>query len=150
MPWIEPVFDRTIADVNYARENRNDPQHLKGAINYSDWNRITGNVHYLADLLTEHGYNIVAACKTIWAPGEVPPAAEIQKIHNDLDSIETGYNKLMHSPPNPDAPWNQYQKINDVEQILFDTLYMFDLMARSFKPCGTFCSGQVFFLPRKV
>ena len=120
MPFINPIFDRTLNDVNFARNNRNNPLPLKGAINYVDWNRITGNIHYLSDTLLEYGYNVPVTCKTSWALGEVPPLSEFVKIFNDLNKIKQNYYIMQTTPITPSFSWNHYQKINDIERIIFD------------------------------
>lgn len=58
--WIEPVFNRTQDDVDYAKANYSLdlPEQFKAAQNYSDWNRLIGNMHHLAELLKDHGHTI--------------------------------------------------------------------------------------------
>lgn len=43
MAWIEPIFDRTIDDIYGLTE--------KAFLNYTDVNRIQGNIEYLRDML---------------------------------------------------------------------------------------------------
>ena len=59
--WINPVYDRTQEDVEYAKqkiaewiaadtmENSLVVHDLKGCLNVSDLNRIEGNIKYLAE-----------------------------------------------------------------------------------------------------
>ena len=88
MPWIDPIWDRTLSDVVYAANNRGSPEPLKGARNASDLQRVTGNIHYLCDVLVRHGYRIAPTCKTNWAVNEVPPESEFAKIKSDLENLK--------------------------------------------------------------
>jgi len=57
--FISPIFDRTQADIDFARENRNDAVLHKGAWNYTDRNRLVNNMHHIADILNIRGHSIV-------------------------------------------------------------------------------------------
>lgn len=56
--WRTPIFDRTLDDANYARQHPEAVEDLKGALNYSDLNRIEENFKYVAQRLLERGVYI--------------------------------------------------------------------------------------------
>ena len=49
--WLTPIVDRTEADTVEAFNNQMIEAHLKGALNYSDLNRIENNYKYLIENL---------------------------------------------------------------------------------------------------
>jgi len=121
MPWVEPIFDRTIMDVATAQNNRESTLPQKGARNYTDLVRITGNIYYIRDLMNQHGISPAAlTSKLNWVLGEVPTYNDILQIKNDLNKLKTAFSALQISaPPTPDLPYLSYYKLNDVEEILF-------------------------------
>ena len=56
--WLTPITDRTEADTVEAFNNQMIEEHLKGALNYSDLNRIENNYKYLIENLQKNGYYI--------------------------------------------------------------------------------------------
>ena len=44
--FINPINDRTLTDVLYVKDNQNSSNHLKGALNYSDLNRIENKKYF--------------------------------------------------------------------------------------------------------
>lgn len=152
--WIQPIFDRTQIDVDYAKKNRNNSEHLKGAQNYSDWERLTGNMYYLADNLNKQGYFVQIICRNIWnkpAPSnpkieDIPTYNEIKQIKDDIDKLRLAYYTMNSTPLTPDLPLNHFEKINDMEKILFDINKIFENMLISFNYCGEFYSGEMGFI----
>ena len=141
--WIDPIYDRTLEDVQYANANRDSPQPLKGARNYTDLNRIAGNIHYLSDILSNYGYVSSATCKTAWTLGEVPSYSEFMKIQSDLISLRYHVVGMVTTPVTPGLPYTHYQKINDIEKILFDTEQMIENMAAAWFYSDELYSGEV-------
>lgn len=141
MPLIPPVFDRTEFDVSYAITHRNDPEHLKGAQNYTDWNRLTQNIHYLADLLSSFGYSAIITCKNDWQKRDMPTMSEVANIRNNLEKLRKAFFMFRGSVNTPNLPLNTYQKINDAERILFEIDGAIAIMAKSFRPLNTFWVG---------
>lgn len=117
MAWITPVTDRTKADVDYAQMNRASPPTLKGALNFTDWARITGNIHFVSDLLSSLGYIVPVYCNTSWARGRFPSRAQVIDIYNDIERLQAGFLRYAHCPI---LSWNTYEKINLVERILLE------------------------------
>lgn len=56
--WVTPIVDRTEADTFEAFNNQMIEERLKGALNFSDLNRIENNFKYLVDNLAKQGYYI--------------------------------------------------------------------------------------------
>lgn len=111
--WKTAIFDRTQADVDYARQNRNSTAPLKGAMNAEDWNRIGGNIHFLAQTFL----GTTPASKTNWqAPADIPREQDIAQLQTDLETLRRRYTVLVaETPP---LPWTHFETINQVEQSL--------------------------------
>jgi len=142
MAWTKPITDRTQSDVEYARAHRDSPSILKGARNYTDLQRWTGNIHHLKDMFNSLGFNIAVTCKTSWTLGEVPPRAEINKIRDDLTTLRSVYAVLPTTPPTPALPYINYQKMNDIEKILLDIEQIIQGFSAAVIHSGTTQSGN--------
>jgi len=119
MAWVNPIYDRTIQDVEYVRENRANSAYFKGAMNYVDWQRITGNIHHIHGMLVSQGYIVPAmTCKTSWTLGEVYFEQEITKIRTDLNTLKSVESWVV-TPNVPNLPYNYFITINIVEEILW-------------------------------
>lgn len=85
MTYIEPIFDRTLADVEEAREN---PTSItKGAYNYVDLNRIENNTRYVADDMYARGITpepITLNSKYNWNELDVPTLEDMSRIINNI------------------------------------------------------------------
>ena len=125
--WIDPIYDRTQADVDRVKELNNigyfnmttEQQQewltdLKGALNRSDLVRIENDIQILSDVLeldldTYDGH----------IP-EIPNTAYYKTMRENVQEIrDSGY---IHTdtPTTPHSPLNGYTKINDIEKILRD------------------------------
>lgn len=129
---IKPILDRTQADVDYARLNRNNTQPLKGTQNYLDWARLTGNIYFLAEKLTEYGYSVSVNSKQIWKVTDIPTENEINQIRIDVEKLRNAFITLQSTPNIPLLPLNNYLKINDMEQIIFDINMLMENMVNDF------------------
>ena len=125
------IFDRNIMDVTRAKELRKKavetgyasftPEEktewdrgLKGALNYTDLNRIEGNCKILAQLL---GMEITT--KTDWTLQDVPAKQDFDRIRQNIETLKGGKYTPSSVPDTPSMPLNTYQKINDLEKILY-------------------------------
>ena len=55
--YITPITNRTYADVTYARQHQDDLENKNiGAWNYTDVNRISNNLKYVAEYMYEQGF----------------------------------------------------------------------------------------------
>lgn len=94
---------------------------MKGALNQYDLMRIEYNMTYLSDKLNlslDTCYNKSTEQFTI---PSILYSSYFQKLRNNLLAI---YNTGQHYPTTPqvpELPFNKYQQINDIEEILYDT-----------------------------
>lgn len=126
MAWIEPIFDRTRADVDKIKnlyesirsglvspeELAEYQRDLKGAINRSDLQRVVNNLNYLADLL-----DVSITSQTI---PEIPRASWYSTLRSNLSTVLNAYAKHADTPNIPSRPFNTYQKWNTIEKIIWD------------------------------
>lgn len=129
---MEFIFDRNILDVARAKELRKKAVEtgyssfteeekaewdngLKGALNYTDLNRIEGNCKVLSELI---GMEITT--KTGWTLQDIPTVQEFNRIRDNIEILKTCAYTPYNVLDTPEAPLNTYQKINDIEKILYD------------------------------
>lgn len=132
MSWISPVTNRTQEDVDlviqYEKigyDNLTTEQKIVwnagmiGALNASDLNRIEGNIQYLANLLEIRGLIV----KTNWKMNDICRNSDFRRILDNLESIKDEFDLQfeyeVELPDVPDLPLNSYQKINDIENIIY-------------------------------
>lgn len=128
MSWIEPITDRTQADVDRAKyliskgyvnlttaEKAEWDAGLKGCFNRSDAERIVNNINLLAEVLE--------ITVPTWTNIPYTPLTQDIDYHirYPVQLIRDAYSVYDTTPsvPNYSTPWD-YQKINDLEQILKD------------------------------
>lgn len=155
--WINPVFDRTQEDVDFAIKTIEEwintdiagklfvLYDLKGCLNVSDINRIENNIAYLAEILISHGYYPNVVTKT-WTNTGLPTENDIERIIKNLHEI---LNSFYVSQKAPAVPKNllSYEEVNAIEENLFITKELIDIMLNSFKVSGAFYSGTTSYLP---
>ena len=142
----EFVYDRTQADVDYVSElihigwnNWTDEQKaewmegLKGCLNTSDLERIENAISEIADLL---GLEIVTRDGNL---PEFPDSEYFQQLLNNVSAIRQEGSGYLHpdTPEVPSQPVNTYQKVNDIEKILFDVYDIFTANVNSRYYCGS-------------
>lgn len=130
MAWITPITDRTQADVNLVLEydsigyNNLTPEQksvwnagMKGALNASDLNRIENNIKFLANSLELYNLNI----KTNWQMSDVPRNNDFNRILSNLNAVKDKARERfsIDLPETPSLPLNGFEKINDIENILY-------------------------------
>jgi hypothetical protein len=85
--WIEPIFDRIQADVDFALqqiqrwrdEGSSDITDLKGCFNVSDMNRIENDIQFLSDNLSDLYYFSTVNTKT-WDKASLPTVVDINRM----------------------------------------------------------------------
>lgn len=125
--WMPPITDRTQADVDRARElittgweNLTADQKseylsgLKGCLNTSDLSRIENNIQILIDVLELDSTSHVGAVP------EFPTDTYFSDMQSNVSAIRAAYCVHADTPMVPELPYNTWQKINAVEQILSD------------------------------
>lgn len=154
--WLEPIFDRTQADVEFALQkiaewsasgNSQGGYELKGCLNVSDINRIEGNIAYLAETLEKYQYGVNVKTRE-WSISDLPTEQDIARIvNNTCELLEAYY--VPHGIPALPKEMLSYGEVNDVEQILSFIKEVLDSMIGSFKKCNTFRAGSKVILPTK-
>ncbi len=155
MAFINPIFDRTQADVEYAinkieqwkGEDNPAVTELKGALNVTDLNRIENNIQELSDLLNQY-YYLQQNTQRTWALSDIGTVDAVNELLAKVQSLVDSYYVIYGSPSVPNK-LNKYQEVNDVEKILFMIRAAIGDMVGSFKKCVTFKCGQTSFLPLK-
>lgn len=142
--WSEPIYNRTQADVDYAKsqlgEKINDVD-LKGSLNANDLNRIESNTRYLADALIKLYYFNNITTFTEWNMTTIPFLSHINRIINNINVLWGKY----HKPPDAtDLPNSliAFEQVNNIERNLHLIKEMLDDMISSFRECNTFECGE--------
>ena len=148
MTWIEPVFDRTQADVEYALNKmaewratgETNTSDLKGCFNVNDINRIENNIAYLATNLSSLYYFSAPVTKT-WEQTQIPTVDDMNRILNNVRELNEAFYQSPEAPPVPDGLFTISQ-VNDLEENLYQLKTMLDNMISSFKQSGAFECGE--------
>lgn len=126
------VYDRNLSDVQEAKEyqrkiintgfsslTEQEKQKwyagLKGYLNTTDLNRIEGNCKELGELL-----NIQLGAVKTWGMQNIPTQSDFQRIRDNVEKIRESRYVYPSTPYTPELPLNTYNKINDIEKILYD------------------------------
>lgn len=146
---IQPITDRTEADVTYAETHRDNATPNKGALNYTDLSRIETNCQYIEQQLNRHGYYVYLITKTDWAVTDFPTHGEIDRIRRNVGKLISCYAQM---PGSPDIRfWDSldWQDTNSLEQNLANIDTLIQWMMAGFRRCGgfNFYSGEGVTLP---
>ncbi len=156
--WINPVYDRTQADVDYAKLKiaqwasgyfPNDStfvMDLKGSLNASDLNRIEGNMQYVYERYIIAGMIVPINIKTNWESSDIPVVSDILRIVNNLSALVNAFVLHPHAPEIP-ASISTYVDANAIEEHLFLLKQMLDLRELSLQKSGMFFCGSRRILP---
>lgn len=149
--WSKPIYDRTQADVDYAKSQIKyfkqnggitDGKDLKGCLNVDDLNRIEFNTEYISDLLITLCYfNNINKHSDRWYVSSVPYVNHINRIIDNVLRLQTAYFKPSGSPTLP-TTLTHYEDVNSIEKCLYLLKVMIDDMVSSFRECGTFNCGE--------
>lgn len=101
--WIQPVYDRTINDV----QNKTS----KGYLNYTDMNRIEGNIAWIGELM-----GVSVEIKT-WTTLTVPTSADFTRIKDNIELLKEHITFTKYDS-SPDNPINTYDKVNQIETLI--------------------------------
>lgn len=146
--WIEPVFDRTQTDVEFAiaqisewkKNGFTTTSELKGCLNTTDMNRIENDIQFLSDRLTSLYYFSVIDTKT-WNRSMLPTITEIERILGNVQNLIRSYFQSNSAPPVPETMLT-YEQVNHIEENLYHIKKILDDMISSFRECGTFNCGE--------
>lgn len=127
MPFIQPITDRTILDIdklqeydeigykNLTTEQKNEwLSGMKGALNSSDLNRIESNQQYIFTLLSNQ---YILTFKTNWLMTDFVEDSDENRILMNLKTLMQPFN-FEEEPQVPEKPLNYFEKINQIENII--------------------------------
>lgn len=127
MPFIQPITDRTILDIdklqeydeigykNLTTEQKNEwLSGMKGALNSSDLNRIESNQQYILNLLSNQ---YILTFKTNWLMTDFVEDSDENRILMNLKTLMQPFN-FEEEPQVPEKPLNYFEKINQIENII--------------------------------
>ena len=126
MQWLRPIFDRTPQDVIHADKNRGVPEPNRGARNYTDFKRIYSNLECLRKLFEYNAFPTepLKGNEDIWTIDFFPRESDIDTVRQDVEYIRQFAERIgwlmPDTPDTPDLPWLSFQKLNDVEHIIFN------------------------------
>ena len=105
---------------------------MKGALNYSDLDRIEFNLGILHDLFAPYVdldyYSMDRAY--------IPRTTYFINLLKNIKMVRDTMYILSTTPQVPALPLSTYQNWNDIEQILYDVYWMYRRFERSFYYCG--------------
>ncbi|WP_417051034.1 hypothetical protein [Dysosmobacter welbionis] len=133
------IFDRTQADVDRVFELKNKiltggglsaltseeqteyMAGMKGAYNYTDFNRIGEAISYLVERMKALAiYDDSIIPKVDWAVGDWPTQSQISNLLTCLTKLRAKLNLPANAPSVPGSmDYMTYQLANDIEQLLF-------------------------------
>lgn len=142
--WIPPIYDRTQANVDYAKSqlnSKNNEYELKGCINTTDILRIENNARYLSDELNGLYYfnNIITVHS--WSMSGIPYARHINRIINNVGILRDKYYTPVGAVSLPPTMLH-YEHINAIEQNQYLLKKHIEDMVGHFRECGTFNCGE--------
>lgn len=145
------IWDRTLLDVNrviYLRdriqtgiatalEKLEYSHDLKGARNRSDFERIINCMKYICL------YYELAWDDAEYVLPEIPTETFVQKILTKVNSIRSNCPIHADTPYTPSLPLNTYQKMNDVEKILYDVWTVVKSYVWYYCDAGLIMDGEI-------
>ncbi len=166
MEWIEPVINRSLADVEEVKslkeriyavgwsgltteEQGKFLGDMVGTLNYITLNRIEGNTLFLEEAIRDLGF-IVAQLqhKRNWTLADMPNKVDLARLRDNIEQLQAEFYYLITSLPDDlNAP--NYEQINAVERVLAELKTATELIMQSWKYCGTFACGQGLVLPQR-
>lgn len=181
MVWSTPIYDRTAADVAEAKRLRTKiissgydsltaaekaayEAGLKGAENYTDFNRQKNNIAYIAgSVAADLGYypeqttmdDILASDiesaegkEIAWLESINTIESNLANIANSGASLPSGWQDSktwVFGGSNPD--YSDFNRWESNAKLIYE---MAERMKIRFRPAGTFASGQANILPRRA
>lgn len=151
LPWF--IFDRTQSDVDRVKElqdkgwsNFTDDEKqewlsgMKGALNTTDLKRIENDIAIIGKLI---GIELVTYQDNL---PEIPNAAYFTNLLYNMEQLRACGYLHADTPMVPAQPINTYQKLNDIERILFDIYSIYN--TNFFYYCGNeiYCNDEIGFL----
>ena len=163
---LDLVYDRIEADVNNLRalllkadiggwdsltpSEKEYWQHgdkpdgvVRGAYNYTDYNRVGAAVAWLSAELAERGYIAAVEPKTDWTESDIPTPDQLDKYLDDIREIRAVLTLMPDTPLPPDTMRHfGWQGANAIEKILADIEDTISRLYLSSWVCGEVYSGE--------
>jgi hypothetical protein len=137
------IYNRTSADVAYARAHPDNPTPLKGCYNAADLNRVGEWCLTLRDLLATQGYYVTVNAKTDWTMDDWPTETAMETYIGNVQALRAGYTVLPTTPALPASMNNlSFTGANSIEKNIADMLTLLDYMIQQLRPAGTFYAGE--------
>lgn len=122
--WQQPIYDRTSKDITDKTN--------KGYLNYTDMNRIEGNIEFIAELM---GVNVITKS---WNVLTLPTSADFTRIISNIRKLEDSINFTAYKD-SPNHPINTFNKINLIESLIASIKGDYDLILGNWMYCGDSC-----------
>lgn len=135
------IYDRTEEDVEYAKNNQDSSDNLKGAYNYTDLNRIEEWTSDIGSLLNSYGYHVSITTKTDWLETDFPTKAQMKRIRDNVSTLKNAFIAYTNVPENLEKM--TYTKANQIEKVLEEIYLLIGNMETSFWYSGEINSGEV-------
>ena len=117
---------------------------VKGAYNYTDFNRVEGAVAIVAHRLTEAGYIFRPVTKSDWKVTDLPTKADMDRYFGNVAELRE---KIQVLPTTPKAPTTKtkftHDGANNLEQIIFDVGNLTEKMHEAWHYAGDLICGEV-------
>lgn len=145
--WTEPVYDRTLYDVESAIRQLNDGVNkvaYKGCFNSSDANRIEENAQYISDVLKELYYFNDITTKTNWNKSSFLNKSSVDRLISNVGALLIAYHTPLGSPSLP-TTLTHYEHANAIEKNIHLLKVMIDEMVGFFRECddGLECEEDI-------
>ena len=107
---------------------------MRGAYNYTDWNRVESAVAELAAVL-----GVYANTVTTWSARSLPTVADTVRHLDNIRRLRSICQGLTNTPATPESMQRMtYQTANDIEKILSDL----ETVINSWTRCGDVFCGE--------
>lgn len=137
------IYDRTAADVTYAKTHPESIEDLKGCYNAADLNRVGEWCEYLAGLFRAQGYMVQVNIKTDWAMTDFPAETAMALFLGNVQGLRQAYTVMPSTPPLPPSMNNlTFSGANSIEKNIADMLTLLGYMIEQLRPAGTFYAGE--------
>ena len=139
------ITNRTLADVEYAKNHPDSLEDLKGSYNNSDLNRVEKKVEELYNILKGYSYDKgIEKIKTDWQRTDFFKEEDGKRYLSNIRKLVSSYFTKDSTPKTPSSMDKlTYEDANAIEQILEDIEEILENMEQVFVYSGVASSGQI-------
>ncbi len=117
---------------------------MKGAYNHTDMNRVESAVADLAARFAERGTILSLTTNTNWAGTGRPTKSDMRRYFGNVEALRQATGVTLNAPPTPTVDTLfDYQKANDLEEIILAVARWLDSVEESWYYSGELKSGEV-------